>query len=129
MQRTFAVQRANQTALVCIKSSILLLYMRLFSQSKTFKAFAWANLAYTIAWGISTWIVNLTVCTPVAYYYDKTIPGGHCKNQAVSGTINAVLSLAGDICILALPLPMISQLQINHRRKVALAGIFLLGSL
>jgi hypothetical protein len=91
--------------------------------------FAWANLAYTIAWGISTWFVNLTVCTPIAFYYDRTIPGGHCKNQVVSGTINAALSLVGDIAILALPLPMVWNLQINMRRKIALCGIFLLGSL
>jgi hypothetical protein len=103
--------------------------MRIFSQSKTFKMFAWANLFYTIAWGISTWFVNLTVCAPIAYYYDKTIPGGQCKNQVVSGTVNAALSLVGDIFILGLPIPMIFQLQINMRRKIALAGIFMLGSL
>jgi len=124
---TFALQRANQPALVCIKSSILLFYMRLFP-SKKFRIFAYANLAYTIIWGIATWFVNLTVCTPVAYYYDRTIPGGHCKNQVVSGTVNGSLSLVGDIFILALPIPMVFQLQINVRRKVALVGIFLLGS-
>lgn len=128
MQLTFALQRANQPALVCIKSSILLFYMRLFPSNK-FKMFAYANLAYTIGWGIATWFVNLTVCTPIAFYYDRTIPGGHCKNQVVSGTVNGALSLVGDIFILALPIPMIFQLQINLRRKVALAGIFLLGSL
>lgn len=86
-------------------------------------------MAYTIGWAISTWIVNLTTCTPIAYFWDKTIPGGYCRNQALTGSINGGLSLLGDICILVLPIPMVAQLQINFRRKVALLGIFLLGTL
>jgi hypothetical protein len=86
-------------------------------------------MAYTIAWGIASWIVNLTVCTPVAFYYDKSIPGGSCKDQSVSGAANGALSLLGDLCILALPLPMIWKLHMNTRRKIALCGIFMLGSL
>jgi hypothetical protein len=125
---TFALQRVNQPALVCIKLSILFFYVRLFPYQK-FKYFAYANMAYTIAWGIATWIVNLTICSPIAFYYDKTIPGGVCKNQSISGAANGALSLLGDICILALPLPMIWKLHMNTRRKIALCGIFLLGSL
>lgn len=76
-----------------------------------------------------TGFVNLTVCAPIAYYYDRTIPGGSCKNQVISGTANAALSFVGDIAILILPLPMIWTLQMNIRRKLAVTGIFLLGSL
>lgn len=86
-------------------------------------------MAYTIAWGIATWIVNLTVCAPIAFYYDKSIPGGVCKDQSISGSVNGALSLLGDIFILSLPLPMIWKLHMNTRRKIALCGIFLLGSL
>lgn len=86
-------------------------------------------MAYTICWGIASWVVNLTVCTPVAYYYDKSIPGGMCKDQSVSGSVNGGLSLLGDICILAMPLPMIWHLQMNRRRRIALLGIFMLGGL
>jgi len=86
-------------------------------------------MAYTIAWAISTWIVNLTVCNPVAFYYDHSIPGGTCRNQAISGSINGGLSLLGDISILAIPLPMIWNLKVNAQKKVALLGIFTLGIL
>jgi hypothetical protein len=102
--------------------------MRLFP-SRKFTIAAYINIAYTIAWGIATWIVNLNVCTPIAFFYDKTIVGGTCKDQSISGTISGALSLLGDIMILVLPIPMIWQLQINLRRKVALLGIFLLGTL
>jgi hypothetical protein len=128
LQASFALQRANQPSLVCIKLSILLFYLRLFPGRK-FAYWAYANMAYTICWGIATWIVNLNVCHPIAYFWDKTIPDGYCKNQAVSGTINGSLSLFGDIMILVLPIPMVWGLQINLRRRLALLGIFLLGTL
>jgi hypothetical protein len=125
---TFALQRANQPALVCVKLSIVIFYMRIFERGR-FRVAAHCVNAYNIAWGISTWIVNLTVCTPVAFYYDHTIKGGSCRNQAVSGSVSGGLSLLGDLLVLGLPLPMIWGLKINWRKKASIAGIFLLGCL
>ncbi|KAH8906156.1 hypothetical protein BR93DRAFT_969368 [Coniochaeta sp. PMI_546] len=123
---SFALQRANQPALACIKTSIVLFYVRIFSTRK-FRVAAYCVIAYTIAWAISTWIVNLTVCTPIAFYYDRTIPGGTCRNQAISGSINGGLSLLGDILVLGLPIPVVWSLKINTRKKAGILGIFLLG--
>ena len=128
-QISFALQRANQPALACIKISILLFYLRIFGQNNRFRLAAYINMAYTLGWAISTWIVNLTVCTPIAYYYDRTIKGGSCKNQAISGSVNGGLSLLGDISILVLPLPMMWHLKMNTRRKIGISGIFMLGCL
>lgn len=102
--------------------------MRLFPIQKLHRL-AYINMAYTICWGIATWIVNLNVCTPIAYAYDRTIVGGHCKNQAISGTVSGALSLLGDVMILILPIPVLLRLRINMRRKLALCGIFLLGAM
>ncbi len=107
--------------------SILLLYMRIFPTTN-FKIAVFVNIGYTIAWAVSTWIINLTVCTPLAYYFDKTVPGT-CRKQAISGTVSGGLSLLGDICILVLPLPMVLRLKINVRKKIAVCCIFLLGIL
>jgi hypothetical protein len=100
--------------------------MRIFTTRK-FRIAAYCVIAYTIAWAISTWIVNLTVCSPIAFYYDRTIQGGTCRNQAISGSVNGGLSLLGDIFVLALPLPVIWNLKINMRKRVGIIGIFLLG--
>ena len=102
--------------------------MRIFT-TRRFKKWAYAGIAFTIMWAIATWIVNLTVCTPVAYYYDKTIKGGTCRNQAISGSVNGALGLLGDIYILSLPVPLIWNLKLNMRKKISLLGVFLLGCL
>ncbi|RKU48546.1 hypothetical protein DL546_007390 [Coniochaeta pulveracea] len=124
---SFALQRANQISLCCIKVSIVMFYLRIFGGTRQFRRAAYAVIGYTVAWAISTWIVNLTVCTPIAYYYDRTIPGGTCRNQAISGSINGGLSLLGDVLVLALPMPVIWNLKVNFRRKVGIICIFLLG--
>lgn len=128
-QISFALQRANQPALACIKISILLFYLCIFGQNNRFCLAVYINVAYTLGWAISTWIVNLTVCIPIEFYYDRTIKGGSCKNQAISESVNGGLSLFGDISILVLPAPMIWHLKMNMRRKIGICGIFMLGCL
>ena len=69
-------------------------------------------------------------CTPVNYFWDKTIKGGTCLPNALItiGMSNGVLSFVGDLFILAMPIPMILKLNLNARRKAALIAMFLLGA-
>lgn len=96
-----------------------------------------AGIVYTLAWGISTWIVTLTRCQPIQLAYDWEMmqqqhvdnARGTCRDPFMLGAIIAVLSLVGDIYIIVLPLPVLMRLNINTRKKAAVIGIFLLGSL
>lgn len=127
-QTDFALQRANQPALGCIKISILVFYMRIFT-TKTFKIAAWANIIFTLLWAIIGWCINLTVCHPVSFFYDRTTPGGYCGSQQISGAVNGGLGVLGDVLILGLPVLMIRKLQLNSRKKIAVGAIFMLGAL
>jgi hypothetical protein len=70
-------------------------------------------------------------CLPIAFFWDKTILGGHCLPNALIniGLTNGVISFVGDLIILTLPVPMVLKLQIDQRRKIALICMFLLGGL
>jgi len=78
-------------------------------------------------------VVNLLVaifeCTPVAFYWDKSITGGTCINQNQFYRWNGVANLLIDFMILTLSIPMIWRLNLAFRQKVSLSGIFLLGLL
>jgi hypothetical protein len=126
----FAFQRCQQFALLCVKTSILLFYVRLFP-TQTFKKIAWCVWLFTVAWCIEAFLTSLLQCIPVAFAYDKSIPGGKClSNGLISiGVSNGVLSCIGDVMILCLPIPMIWGLQVDRRRRIALVGIFLVGIL
>lgn len=85
--------------------------------------------ALLIAWGISGFFTTVFQCTPVHYLWDRDVITGHCVAMQPSllglAAINTILNFA----VLVLPIPMIWQLQMRTRQKVAVAGILVLGSL
>lgn len=68
-------------------------------------------------------------CSPIAYSWNKTIVGGHCINVHVMWIVQDILFLVLDIYVVILPLPMIWNLRITRPEKIAISGMFLLGSL
>ncbi|KAM3084097.1 hypothetical protein ACMFMG_001797 [Clarireedia jacksonii] len=121
------IQRFQPFCLLCLKSSIILLYVRLFPTDK-FRRFAWGIWIYTLLWTIGALGASTFECTPVSYFWDKE-QEGHCVPNAlrtVSFT-NGFLSFIGDCVILCMPLPMIWNLRLNKRKKFALLGIFTVG--
>ena len=55
--------------------------------------------------------------------------GGICINVHVMWIVQDILFLVLDIYVVVLPLPMIWKLQITRPEKIAISGMFLLGSL
>ncbi len=104
----------------------MLFYISIF-RTRTFKIIAYVQIAYTLLWAIIGWCVNLTVCHPVSYFYDRTT-AGYCGSQQISGSVNGGLGVLGDVLILLMPLFMIRKLQLNNRKKIAVSGMFLLGA-
>lgn len=69
-------------------------------------------------------------CRPLAYGWDKTIPGGRCRKQGTSRAfVLAIINILTDLAILALPLPWLWNLQMSKSRKFTVLAIFLLGGL
>jgi hypothetical protein len=104
--------------------------MRLFS-TPNFKKVCYGIITYTCLWTIAALGASTFECIPVNFFWDKTIPGGHCVPNALRtiSFTNGVTSFAGDLFIFCMPLPMIWKLQMNKRRRIALGGIFTVGAL
>lgn len=83
-----------------------------------------------ILWFIAFIILQIVTCIPLAYLWDKTIPGGHCisaNEVAYYGT--SPLDILTNIAILILPIPDLWNLQMQRWKKFAITLIFVLGSL
>ena len=74
-------------------------------------------------------LVAIFECTPVAYFWDKSIHGGTCINQDQFFRWNGVANLLIDFMILTLTMPMIWRLRLQTRQKLSLTVVFLLGLL
>ena len=109
-----------------VKTSLLLFYVRLFPDRRM------RMVAYTVGaiewcFCIASTIVDIDMCTPVKYFWDKSV-GGHCVNTGVFYIVGSTMQLVTDVVVLFIPLPVVWSLHIGTSRKIGLSIIFLLGS-
>ena len=109
------------------KISILLLYIRLFVK-RWFIRTCWAWIGIISAFTIGTVFSSIFQCSPVAYAFNKTILGT-CIDMTAFWFANAAFNILSDLVIIALPVPVISKLQLPLRSKIALCGLFAVGIL
>ncbi|KAF2005282.1 hypothetical protein P154DRAFT_425083 [Amniculicola lignicola CBS 123094] len=115
-------------ALTFTKVSILVQYHRIFA-TRHFRIICRSVLGVVAAYGIWTLLGSIFICTPVAFFWDKTIPGGTCLNQALVWYMNAGVNIVTDFTILLLPMPIIRGLNIPKAQRRALMVIFALGGI
>ena len=113
------------------KVSILLFYRRIFFSNRTngsFRLLLWIMLGINVFWGFSFFMVNLLQCIPISDVWDITVEFPTCVEDTMYYGM-AISSVILDVLILIMPLPLIWRLQMSVQDKVAVSGIFLLGSL
>ncbi|KAF2089581.1 hypothetical protein K490DRAFT_37492 [Saccharata proteae CBS 121410] len=115
-------------ALCFVKVSVILQCLRIFKVTR-FRIVCWVLLAIVVAYTIWAIISAIITCHPVAYTWDKFIPGGYCTNQVPILYTNAGISIATDWAIVFLPLPVLSKLTLNRKERWGLMGVFSLGIL
>ena len=129
MQILLAIQILYFSSAVAIKISLILLYYRIFGVVRWFRwllAVAWTIV---LLYYIIALFIAIFECTPVAFYWDKTIAGGTCINESGFYRWNGVANLLIDFMILCLTMPMVWRLELVTRQKISLSCIFLLGLL
>ncbi|KAI2754014.1 hypothetical protein DTO006G1_8756 [Penicillium roqueforti] len=127
MNWNFANQILYNPALTVVKLSILLFLRRLDSRSRVVKYLTWSSFAVVITLFMTVLLVDIFQCNPVAYVYDRTIPGGKCINQGAFYVSTAALNLFTDIMVLSIPVIITARLQMPLRRKIAVCIILCLG--
>jgi hypothetical protein len=110
------------------KMSFIFLYLDIFPNRK-FQIICHVINASIVAAMIAFTLVTAFQCQPIAYYWDKTIPGGVCINAPAFWYGHAGWNTATDIVVLILPIPVIKSLQMGRNQKAALIGVFGLGAL
>jgi len=111
------------------KFVILAVYLRIFvdKQSRIVCYIVGAVLMSAVIVNVA---LSIWQCSPVAYAWDKTIPGGHCSNNVQAhirwGSLPNIIT---DVVMLILPLPVVWKLNTSRRSKIGLTITFLTGSM
>lgn len=129
MQLYFVAQILYKINIGLTKVGILLLYLRLFIQ-RWFVITCWTWIAIITAFTFSTVISSIFQCSPVQYAFNKSLPGhGSCIDLTAFWYANAAFNIFSDLVLVALPIPVISRLQLPPRLKLVICGIFAVGVL
>ncbi|KAI0857404.1 hypothetical protein F4860DRAFT_517858 [Xylaria cubensis] len=121
-------QITYKISLSLTKSSILFLYLRIFGNVKWLRRTCYVLLVLIALYYTAATLVTILQCIPVAAAFDKNITSLKCISLTPFWYTNAVISIATDLIILIIPIPLICALQMSRPRKAALIFVFALGT-
>ncbi|KAL2181577.1 uncharacterized protein P884DRAFT_190097 [Thermothelomyces heterothallicus CBS 202.75] len=122
----FMAQVTYKATINLVKCCILLLYLRLFFIVHWFRWSCWALLTIVAMYCVASILVTIFQCRPMIRAFDKSTPGT-CIDTAKFWFANAGFSIATDIIILLLPMPLIWKLGAPRAQKIALMAVFAIG--
>ncbi|KAK8055945.1 hypothetical protein PG993_001172 [Apiospora rasikravindrae] len=124
----YVVQILYNPILALVKSSLLLLLLRLFGQKPGVRRFIiWVN-TINLASLASIFFAIAFQCFPLQKAWKPRLEG-FCVDRRILFVAASAINIALDLLILGLPLRIFIGLQIPKRTKIALIFVFLLGFL
>lgn len=126
LQLFVAIDVIWNAAVTTVRCSILLFYIEIFSIQR-FRRICWVVIGLNLASMVAVVVSTGLICDPIAYSYDRTIPGGHCGDLNAFERYTAVWNLLADATIVVLPMPILWSLQMRTRKKVGLSIVFGMG--
>ena len=111
-----------------VKFSLLCMYWKIFNRVAAFRYAAITVGIIVFCWMVGTLFTQIFNCNPIQGAWNVEI-GATCIDPVKFYHGNAISNLLTDVIILLLPMPLVWRLQMTFKRKVALSGVVLLGSL
>ena len=68
-------------------------------------------------------------CRPLAFYWDRSIPNGYCASDNVVAYSITSVDVIFDVVVLILPVPWLWGMHMPAPKRMAVIGLFILGSL
>ena len=113
---------------VCVKSAILLLYIRVFGSLKYVRRVSWFMVAFTAAFHLASLVVIIFACSPRSKLLNPLIPG-KCINKHHLSTPSAGLNIFTDVVAFVLPIKAVLDLNASRHQKIQVLALFATGLL
>ncbi|KAK5635985.1 hypothetical protein RRF57_011698 [Xylaria bambusicola] len=125
----YAYQTTEKIVFGLIKTTILLLWRRLFARSRRLVIICHVMIAIIAAWTVAFFFETVFQCgtrwslnwAPIFVFLTM------CTASLDVLTVFGVTDILTDLIILVMPIPLIWSLQMPQRKKIAVTGIFALG--
>ncbi|GAO15279.1 hypothetical protein UVI_02041030 [Ustilaginoidea virens] len=113
-----------------VKLALLFFFLRIFP-ARNVRRLLWGTVVFTIAYALVFALVGIFTCSPVSYLWTRWDQehDGTCLDINAIVLSNAVIGIAIDCWILAIPMWQLNGLNMQWRQKLSVAAMFLLGTL
>ncbi|KAF3764025.1 hypothetical protein M406DRAFT_51480, partial [Cryphonectria parasitica EP155] len=112
-----------------LKLSLLFFYLRIFPERKV-RHLLLGTAAFNTLVGIVFIFLAIFQCHPISYFWTKW-DGEHtgtCMDINAIGWANAIISIALDLCMLAIPMWQVKNLHLNWKKKIGVGIMFATGA-
>jgi hypothetical protein len=126
----FWIENLYFASMSLLKLSFLFFFKRIFP-TRTIQTVIWVTVILNVLWGIASVIAGVFQCTPISFSWTSW-DGEHTGTcVSIKGLIwsHAVLNIAFDLWLLAIPLSQLIYLQLSWSKKWGVALMFCLGTL
>ncbi|KAJ6256483.1 hypothetical protein Dda_8345 [Drechslerella dactyloides] len=127
LKHWYAYQLLYPIVLCIVKLSILSFYKGI-SRQRGYQITIWLAIGFIMAYTIAIVFVYMFECPNPSMSWAVTFPTG-CLDLSTLYYTSASINILTDILILLLPIPVLMTLQIRKGKKLALIGIFFIGSI
>lgn len=111
-----------------VRLSVIIFYFRIFPTTAVRRG-GYIIVGICAAWFVAIEALNLATCTPIAYMWDPTIPGGHCITAPAGVIVLGALNVVIDAVTVALPIHEVIKLNLSREKKFVIFGVFLIGGI
>ncbi|KAH6842944.1 hypothetical protein B0I37DRAFT_383257 [Chaetomium sp. MPI-CAGE-AT-0009] len=116
------------TAVLLVKLSVLLMYLRIFGNaSRKFKVTAMILAGTNVAWWVSIFVVCIFQCNPIRKAWLPWIEG-ECIDLKASFIGNGIPNILTDVVMLSLPIGEVWKMRLPLGQKLSVCSMFLLGT-
>ncbi|KAK8091495.1 hypothetical protein PG997_001856 [Apiospora hydei] len=130
LQSIYSTRLLYCVAMFFVKQSLLVFYLRL-DHRRVMRWTVYGLMFVVAALNIASGVVLAISCFPPALFWDiEGVVDGECMAPGAQQAFydaNGYLNIITDIAIYVAPMPMLWNIQIPMRQKVALLGVFSLG--
>ena len=124
-----ASELAYTLTILLTKTSILLLYLRIFSPTPSLRLAIHITLWANVAFYVIGFFLELFMCHPRESIWNPWIENWKCIDQGAAELASAIFNTVSDFTILGLPISAIPKLNIKREKKAALMVVFATGLL
>ncbi|KAF2083805.1 hypothetical protein K490DRAFT_15266, partial [Saccharata proteae CBS 121410] len=108
------------------KISLCVSYLRLFP-SRLNKWFCYVTITFLILWSFAVVFLFCFACSPIAGFWDPSIPNAKCLNIEVAFIVSAAINSLTDFTVFLWPTPMLWNVQLPLQTRLSLVFVFGIG--